>query len=95
MLARFETLATTAARTLREVIYGMTVHDWVHELNKAKHEQERLFTLMVYGDLLGIPVLPPYYMLRLLPYFVPTMEKWRLSMLRERDLTNLIDQEIG
>ena len=92
---RFEALVETALRTVREVIYGMTVYDWVHELDKVRNEQDRLFTLIVYGDLLGVPVLPPYYTLRLLPYMVPTFESWRRSMLRERDLTDLIDQEIG
>jgi hypothetical protein len=94
-LKRFEHLAETVIRTLREVIYGMTVYDWVHELEKARNEQDRLFSLIVYGDLLGVPVLPPYYTLRLLPYIVPTLENWRRSMLRERDLTDLFDQEIG
>ena len=82
-------------QTIREVLYGMTVYDWVHELNKARHEEERLFTLIVYGDLLGVPILPPYYTLRLLPYLVPTYENWRRSMLRERDFTDLFGQEIG
>ncbi len=94
-LKRVEAIVETALRTLREVIYGMTVYDWVHELEKARHEQERLFTLIIYGDLLGVPILPPYYTLRLLPFMVPTFENWRRSMLRERDLTDLIDQEIG
>lgn len=90
-----EAIAESVLRTLREVIYGMTVYDWVHELDRMRNEQERLFTLIVYGDLLGVPVLPPYYTLRLLPYMVPTFESWRRSMLRERDFTDLIDQEIG
>ncbi len=94
-LKQLETFIEKALRTLREVIYGMTVYDWVRELQKARNEQERLFTLIVYGDLLGVPILPPYYTLRLLPYLVPTLENWRRSMLRERDLTDLIDQEIG
>lgn len=92
---RLEAIVEGGLRTLREVIYGMTVYDWVHELDKARHEQERLFTLIVYGDLLGVPVLPPYYTLRLLPFMVPTFENWRRSMLRERDLTDLMDQELG
>jgi hypothetical protein len=80
---------------IREVFYGMTVYDWVHELEKTRNERNRLFTMIVFGDLLGIPILPPYYTLRLLPYLVPDLESWRRSMLRERDLTDLIDQEIG
>ncbi len=92
---RLKAAIESALQTLREVIYGMTVYDWVHELEKARNEQDRLFTLIVYGDLLGVPILPPYYTMRLLPYMVPTLENWRRSMLRERDLTDLIDQEIG
>lgn len=95
MLKRGEAIVTRALLALREVIYGMTVYDWVHELNKARYEQERLFILVIYGDLLGIPVLPPYYTLRLLPYVVPAWQNWRRSLLRERDLTDLFDQEIG
>ncbi len=94
-LTQLESTIEKALQTLREVIYGMTVYDWVYELNKARNEQERLFTLIVYGDLLGVPILPPYYTLRLLPYLVPSLENWRRSMLRERDFTDLIDQEIG
>jgi hypothetical protein len=92
---RISTLLRKTIRTLREVFYGMTVYDWVHELQKERSHQDRLFTLIVFGDLLGVPILPPYYSLRLLPYLVPTFENWRRSMLRERDLTDLIDQEIG
>jgi hypothetical protein len=84
-----------AVKTVREVFYGMTVYDWVHELQKARNERDRLFTLIVYGDLLGVPILPPYYTLRLLPYLVPSFKTWRRSMLRERDFTDLLDQELG
>jgi hypothetical protein len=36
-----------------------------------------------------VPVLPPYYTLRLLPYIVPMVDGWRRRMLREKDLTDL------
>jgi hypothetical protein len=95
VIKRIEAVIEKSVRALREVIYGMTVYDWVHELEKARNEQERLFTLIIFGDLLGVPILPPYHMLRLVPYLVPSLESWRRSMLRERDFTDLIDQEIG
>jgi hypothetical protein len=82
-------------RALREVIYGMSLYEWARELEKARGQQERLFVLIVYGDLVGVPILPPYYCLRLLPHIVPLMEGWRRSLLRERDPTDLFDQEIG
>ncbi len=82
-------------RAFLQVIYGMTIYDMVREINKARASLEHLFILMVFGDLLGVPILPPYYSLRLLPYIVPTLNTWRRSMLRERDFTDLFDQEIG
>jgi len=90
MLERLKIRASAAIHTLREVLYGMTLYSWVRDLEKSRAEQNRLFTLMVYGDLLGIPVLPPYYTLRLLPYMVPTIHSWKRSMLRERDMIDLI-----
>ena len=95
MFERVKILARKAVKTLREVMYGMTIYDWVHELDTARSEHNRLFTMIVFGDLLGVPILPPYYTLRLIPYLVPDFRSWQRSMLRERDLTDLIDQEIG
>jgi hypothetical protein len=66
----------------------------VRDLNKEKASLEHLFILIVFGDILGIPILPPYYTLRLLPYVAPNFTGWKRSLLRERDLTDLCDQEI-
>lgn len=82
------------AKMLGEMLYGMTVYEMVRDLNKERGMLERLFILAVFGDLLGVPLLPPYYALRLLPYVAPNIQGWRHSMLRERDLTDLCDQEI-
>ncbi len=78
------------ARICGEVIYGMTFYDMVRDLKRARAKSEHLFILIVFGDLLGVPILPPYYSLRLLPYIVPTLDTWRRTMLRERDLTDQI-----
>jgi hypothetical protein len=34
--------------------------------------------------MVGLPVLPPYYSLRLLPYVVPEVSSWKRRVLRER-----------
>jgi len=83
------------ARTVGEVIYGMTVYDMVRDLKKERSHLEHLFVLVIFGDLLGVPVLPPYYAMRLIPYVVPSLDTWKRSMLREKDITDLADQEIG
>ena len=87
--------AERLARTIGQVVYGMTVYEMVRDLRKARGEVERLFLAITFGDLLGVPILPTYHTLRLLPYALPHLETWRRSMLRERDLTDLCDQEIS
>ena len=46
----------------------------------------KLFMLGAFGDMLGVPVLPPYYGLRLLPFVLPELGLWKRSVLREREL---------
>ncbi len=85
----------TALKTLGEMIYGATIYEMVRGLKKERSHIEHLFILIVFGDFLGLPILPPYYTLRLLPYVVPDITGWKHTMLRERDLTDLMDQEIS
>jgi hypothetical protein len=70
------------------------VYEIVRDLHKERANLERLFILVVFGDILGLPVLPPYYTLRLLPYVMPNITGWKRGILRERDLTDLCNQEI-
>jgi hypothetical protein len=78
-----------AAHAAGELLYGMTTYDWVRDMRRERGEVERLFILVTFGDIVGIPILPPYYTLRLLPYVVPAINRWKHSLLRERDLTDL------
>ena len=79
---------------LREVLYGMTVHEMDLELRKERGHLDHLFMLVVFGDLVGLPLLPPYYSMRLLPYILPSIKKWKRSLLRERDLTDFASMDI-
>lgn len=78
-----------AGRIAGEIFYGMTVFDWVRSMRQERGEIERLFVLITFGDLMGLPLLPPYYTLRLLPYMIPTIHNWRRCILRERDWSDL------
>lgn len=70
-------------------MYGVMLYDAVRMFRRQRGDMEHLFVLISFGDLIGVPVLPPYYSMRLLPYIVPLIEGWRTRMLRERDLTDL------
>ena len=48
---------------------------------------ETLFMVATVGDMIGIPVIPPYYALRLLPYVAPGVSTWKRRVLKERDAT--------
>lgn len=75
---------------LKSVLYGMAGHDMARFALKTRGSMEHLFILITMGDLLGVPILPPYYSLRLLPYVVPQISTWKRRMLRERDLTDAL-----
>jgi hypothetical protein len=74
----------------KATLYGMAGHDMTRYALKTRGSMEHLFILITMGDLLGIPILPPYYSLRLLPYVVPQISTWKRRMLRERDLTDAL-----
>jgi hypothetical protein len=74
----------------RDFLYGMAGHDMTRFALKTRGSMEHLFILITMGDLLGVPILPPYYSLRLLPYVVPQISTWKRRMLKERDLTDAL-----
>ncbi len=76
--------------TAKEIMYGMASHDMSRTALRTRASMEHLFILITMGDLLGVPILPPYYSLRLLPYVVPQISTWKRRMLRERDITDAL-----
>jgi hypothetical protein len=79
-----------AKRAFSDYIYGMAAHEMTRQALKTRGSMEHLFILITMGDLLGVPILPPYYSLRLLPYVVPQISTWKRRMLREKDLTDAL-----
>ena len=73
-----------------DTVYGMAAHDMSRAALRTRASMEHLFILITMGDLLGVPILPPYYSLRLLPYVVPQISTWKRRMLREKDLADAL-----
>ena len=71
-------------KAIREFLYGLTGYEFARQALELRHELEGLFILVTYGDMVGVPVMPPYYSLRLLPYVVPQVSTWKRKVLRER-----------
>jgi hypothetical protein len=74
----------------RDIVYGMSSHEMTRHAVRTRASMEHLFILITMGDLLGVPILPPYYSLRLLPYVTPQIAGWKRRMLRERDVTDVL-----
>jgi len=55
---------------------------------------ESLFMLATVGDMIGVPILPPYYSLRLLPFLVPNISVWKRRVLREKEFTDEHDYHL-
>jgi len=75
---------------LGEVLYGMAIHDMVRSHRRMRGSLEHLFILITFGDMVGLPILPPYYCMRLLPFVVPEINSWRRRLMRERDYLDSI-----
>jgi hypothetical protein len=81
-------------KVLKEIAYGLTLHELDLETKKMRGHLDHLFMLIVFGDLVGLPLLPPYYAMRVLPYILPTIETWKRSLLRERDVTDFVSTDL-
>jgi hypothetical protein len=81
-------------KVIREIMYGLMIHEMDLELRKEKGHLDNLFMLVVFGDLIGVPLLPPYYSMRLLPHIVPSIETWKRRVLREKDLTDFVAHDL-
>jgi hypothetical protein len=81
-------------QAIREFLYGMFGLEFAGHAMEMRASLESLFMLGTVGDMLGVPVLPPYYSLRLLPYIVPQIATWKRRVLREREFSDEHDYHL-
>jgi hypothetical protein len=77
-----------------EVMYGFLIYETVLVMKKERGHLDNLFMLVIFGDLIGVPLLPPYYSVRLLPHIFPSLNTWRRRVLREKDVTDLVAHDL-
>ena len=75
-------------RRIREFFYGLYAFEFERQAVEMRGEVESAFMLITFGDMLGVPVLPPLYSLRLLPFVVPDIQKWKRRVMREREISD-------
>jgi hypothetical protein len=71
-------------RAAGDFLYGATGFEFAHTAKRMRRDTGTLLLLVTFGDSIGLPVLPPYFSLRLLPYVMPELAEWRRHVLRER-----------
>ena len=81
-------------QAIREFLYGMMGIEFASHAMEMRASLESVFMLGTVGDMIGVPVLPPYYSLRLLPYVVPHIATWKRRVLREREFTDEHDYHL-
>jgi hypothetical protein len=72
---------------LRQFLFGMGSYEFVRHAVETRAALESLFMVVTIGDMVGVPILPPYYSLRLLPHVTGNVEGWKRRVLREREMT--------
>ena len=84
----------SSRKVVGEVMYGLLMHEPVLVMKKERGHLDNLFMLIIFGDIIGLPLLPPYYSLRLLPHIMPSLDTWRRRVLREKDLTDFVSHDL-
>ena len=79
---------------LREFAYGMTGYEFARQALETRAAMQNLFMTVVVGDMIGLPIIPPYYALRLLPFVTPEVVTWKRRVLREHDFTDRHDMHL-
>lgn len=66
----------------------MNAYEFERQALEMRGALEALFIALTLGDMMGLPVIPPIYSLRVLPYVVPQIEGWKRRMAREREFSD-------
>src|SRR5512146_2264176 len=72
-------------KRIRDFLYGLTGYEFEQHALEMRAELETVFMTITFGDMLGLPVIPPIYALRLLPFIAPSVETWKRRVARERE----------
>ena len=66
---------------MKQFLYGLTGYEFA----RYAVELESIFMILTLVDLIGVPVLPPIYSLRLLPYVAPEIGMWKRCLARRKE----------
>ncbi len=73
---------------IRDFFYGMNAYEFERQALEMRGSLEALFMALTLGDMMGLPVIPPIYSLRVPPYVIPQIEAWKRRVAREREFSD-------
>jgi hypothetical protein len=79
---------------VRAFLYGMMNYEFERHTVEMRANLDTLFMALTFGDMLGLPIIPPFYTLRILPYIVPNINTWKRRTLREREFSEDHDMDL-
>jgi hypothetical protein len=85
---------SNTSQSIREFLFGMIGMEFTEHAMEMRASVESLFMLATVGDMIGVPIMPPYYSLRLLPFIVPHIATWKRRVLREREFSDEHDYHL-
>lgn len=74
-------------KAAHDFVYGFAIVGPSRILKKQIRFLDFAFLGVTLGDMLGLPVFPPIYKYRLLPHFLPLIDVWKKSILKEKEVT--------
>ncbi|MGQ4891759.1 MAG: hypothetical protein ACP6IP_04630 [Candidatus Njordarchaeia archaeon] len=75
-------------RAAKEFLFGLFLYELYYDTLKYARKYKDAINLFIIGELLGLPLMDTYLSLRLLPYLLPEIGKWKFRQLRESDITD-------
>jgi hypothetical protein len=72
-------------QAVKDFMYGVTGYQFARHTLEMRREAETIFLIVTLGDIVGVPVMPPVLSLRFLPYFAPSIEKWKRELARRKE----------
>lgn len=81
--APLATRPTTFWGKVKQFFWGFLFYEWYHELQHERAKYNDIMNLILFGELLGIPLMNSSIGLRLLPYALPDLPAWKHRQLEE------------
>ena len=75
-------------KAVKEFIWGLAFLEMYREALKEKRKYEDVLNVVLLGEFLGLPLMNSTITLRLLPYLLPQLGRWRQRQLTEQDITD-------